>query len=215
MSTGREFCSAIGLFGRRLGLWPGSIAVVVAVAMTFPGCASRAPVSPAPSLDCAYASQLDREIGDRGPCAYRGADSKVRIDPAHLERLSYSEEGLGSVWVNGVGWIYVKRDGETLEVLALDNGPDPFAEGLVRGLRNGKVAYFDRSFRMVIAPRYDFGWPFSGGRARVCLGCRTEPADPADFERHLSVVGGEWGFIDLAGREVVPVRYPRDRIIAP
>jgi hypothetical protein len=175
-----------------------------AVALLVGSC--RSPVK-APAFDCAYAAQPDGEIADRGPCAYEGAGGRVRIVPARLSQLSYDADGLASVWVRGRGWLYVKRDGETLEVLSEDNGPDPFSEGLVRSMRGGKVAYFDRSFRMVISPRYDFGWPFEGGRALVCLGCRTAPADS---EGHRAVLGGLWGYIDRDGREVVPVRSSRE-----
>ncbi|NEV64594.1 WG repeat-containing protein [Thiorhodococcus minor] len=83
----------------------------------------------------------------------------------------------------------------------LDNGPDPFAEGLVRSRRAGRILYVDVHFREVIGPRYDWGWPFAQGRALVCRGCR-----PLQDGEHSRVSGGRWGWIDRQGREVVPVQ---------
>ena len=119
---------------------------------------------------------------------------------------------MAEVFVEGVGWAYVRRDGRNLEVPAFDNGPDDFSEGLVRIRRRGKTGYADASFATVIPPRFDFAWPFEKGRALVCLSCR--PAPDARLGEHAPVAGGTWGYIDRTGREVVPIRYSREEAIA-
>lgn len=86
-------------------------------------------------------------------------------------------------------------------MVTLDNGPDPFAEGLARSPRQGRIVYVDPQFMEIIGPRYDWGWPFAQGRALVCRGCRL-----LQDGEHSRVSGGRWGWIDHRGREVVPVR---------
>jgi len=66
------------------------------------------------------------------------------------------------------------------------------SEGLVVIEKNGKFGYSDVSGRTVIAPRFDYCWPFVEGRARV-------------FQR--ASVKGYFGFIDHAGNQVIPCRY--------
>jgi hypothetical protein len=163
-------------------------------------------------LPCSYRKAGSREIAAHGLCASRAADGAIRIDTSHLRLLDYGSEGLAEVFVERAGWIYVRRGGATLEVLAFDNGPDGFSDGLVRIRRNGKIGYADRSFRTVIAPRFDFAWPFEKGRALVCLGCAPAEHDPGK-EDHAPVSGGKWGYIDPDGREVVPIRLSREEAV--
>ena len=163
-------------------------------------------------LPCSYRASGEPEIASHGPCASRAADGSLRIDRRHLARLHYGSGGLAEVFVEGSGWAYVRRGGATLEVLAEDNGPDDYADGLVRIRRGGKIGYADRSFRIAIAPRFDFAWPFAKGRALVCRGCRVEAAGPG--KEHPAVAGGLWGYIDRAGREVVPVKLTREQALA-
>ena len=99
-------------------------------------------------------------------------------------------------------WFYVKPNGDLLQVVTFDNGADYFSDGLTRSLQSGKIAYFDTKLLQVIAPKYDWGWPFEGGRALVCTGCK---AGKPDGDGHGAVDGGRWGFIDKSGKEIVPV----------
>lgn len=163
-------------------------------------------------LPCSYRASGEAEIAPHGPCASRAADGSLHIDRRHLARLDYGSGRLAAVFVEGSGWAYVRRGGETLEVLTEDNGPDDFADGLVRIRRGGKIGYADRSFRIVIPTSFDFAWPFARGRALVCRGCRVEPAGTA--AEHAAVSGGRWGYIDRAGREVVPVQLTREEAFA-
>lgn len=50
--------------------------------------------------------------------------------------------------------------------------------------KNGKTGYIDATGKVVIAPRFEAGWPFSEGMAPV-------------------QVGGDWGYIDETGRIVI------------
>jgi hypothetical protein len=66
------------------------------------------------------------------------------------------------------------------------------SEGLVVIEKNGKFGYADVSGRTIVAPRFDYCWPFVEGRARV-------------FQR--AAVKGHFGFIDHTGKEVIPCKY--------
>lgn len=179
-----------------------------------------APAPAAQPLECVYAARAssrdptpdDREMKPRGVCADPTPSGELRFREDHLARLDYDASGLATVWLEGVGFAYVKRSGENAVVLTWDNGPDPFAEGLTRARRNGKVVYLDKDLHEVIGPVYDFGWPFEGGRALVCRGCRPVPPPEGDPDRHVPIEGGEWGYIDHLGREIVPVTHTREEI---
>lgn len=66
------------------------------------------------------------------------------------------------------------------------------SEGLVVIEKKGRFGYADVSGRTIIAPRFDYCWPFVEGRARV-------------FQR--AGVKGNFGFIDRSGKEVIPCKY--------
>ena len=168
----------------------------------------------AKSLDCFYAarptaSNPDPEISLHRNCAFVSGDGSVRILARHLRALKFDADGLATLNIKGRGWFYARRNGRVLEVLLEDNGADYFVEGLVRGRRDGKVAFFDRAFRMAFQPTYDFAWPFESGLAMVCSGC-TEKTDADDPDHHGIVDGGLWGYIDRHGNAVIPVKYSRD-----
>lgn len=134
-------------------------------------------------------------------------NGQLEVSREHLKRMDFSENGLAQVIVPGKGWFYIKRNGKPLAVITFDNGADYFAEGLTRSKIDGKIAYFDTTFRQVIPPKYDWGWPFEDGKALVCNGCRESPRDS---EGHSQLVGGQWGFIDRTGKEIVPVTLSRE-----
>lgn len=66
------------------------------------------------------------------------------------------------------------------------------SEGLVVIEKDGKFGYADVSGRTIIAPRFDYCWPFVEGRARI-------------FQRSFGK--GHFGFIDRSGNEVIPCKY--------
>ena len=156
-------------------------------------------------LECYTSSDPMAEPEPHAGCA-TVRDKTIAILPDHLRRLSYSDNGLATILI-GRQHYYVKRSGALLPVVTFDNWADDFSEGLVRSLVQGKVAFFDTNFRGVIAPRYDWAWPFKGGRSLVCLGCIAERSHR---DGHITVSGGRWGFINKKGIEVVPVRFSRE-----
>lgn len=164
-------------------------------------------------LDCYYAARptatnREPEMSLRRNCATVSGDGSIRIRTSHLRSLDFNGDGLATLNIKERGWFYVRRNGRVLEVLSIDNGADEFSEGLVRGRSHGKVAFFDRSFRMVLPPAYDFAWAFENGLAMVCSGCKEETAAD-DPDRHVFLDGGLWGYIDHNGNAVIPVKYSR------
>ncbi|CAO4134021.1 hypothetical protein [Methylorubrum extorquens] len=146
-------------------------------------------------LACAY---FRRDLDSYEHCARR-EDGMVRVAPAHLARMRF-ERGLAELRVPGIGCLWVRRNGLALPVFLLDNGPDPFEQGLVRSWREGKVAFYDRRLRLVLATPYDWAFPFNArGEALVCEGCRSDGRQPA------AMAGGRWGLIDRTGRLVLPL----------
>ena len=146
-------------------------------------------------LACAY---FRRDLDSYEHCARR-EDGMVQVAPAHVARMHF-ERGLAELRVPGIGCLWVRRDGLALPVFLLDNGPDPFEQGLVRSWRDGKVAFYNRRLRLVLATPYDWAFPFNArGEALVCEGCRSDGRQPA------SMVGGRWGLIDRTGRLVMPL----------
>ncbi|MCJ2081823.1 hypothetical protein [Methylobacterium sp. J-090] len=125
-------------------------------------------------------------------CARRAGDF-VRIDPTRLARMPF-RGGVTEIVVDGIGVLWSRRDGLALPVFSLDNGPDPFAQGLVRARHASKVAFHDRRLRRVLATDFDWSFPFNArGEALVCRGCRSDGCQPA------AMVGGRWGLIDRRG----------------
>ncbi len=147
-------------------------------------------------LACAY---FRRDLDRYEHCARREG-GMVRVAPAHVARMHF-ERGLADLRIPTVGCLWARRDGLALPVFMLDNGPDPFEQGLVRSLREGKVAFYDRRLRLVLATPYDWAFPFNArGEALVCEGCRSDGRAPS------AMVGGRWGLIDRTGRIVMPLR---------
>jgi hypothetical protein len=121
-----------------------------------------------------------------------------RIEEETLAQLDYDADGLAVVWAAD-SFHYVTRQGRTQAVITWDNGPDPLAEGLLRGRVGARIGYFDARLAQAFPATFDFGWPFTDGIAQVCNGCRR---GPADAQGHIPMEGGEWFHIDRQGRRV-------------
>jgi hypothetical protein len=140
---------------------------------------------------------------DFGPCTRVDAAGQRWVKAEHLRALPFDNDGVAAVWIEGVkGFFYVGRDGRLVPVVAYDNAPDAFVDGRARTQVDRKIGYIDRTLRVAIPPRYDWGFPFEHGRAVVCSGC----AQKRDGE-HWLVEGGRWGMVDRDGREIVPLQY--------
>lgn len=150
------------------------------------------------NLSCMYIGHPPslEMLGPGKSCA-RWVDGQLVVAPAVRKRLTYGKYGLGQLLVLGTGggWHYVKKSGETLPVITFDNGADYFAEGLTRGVVDGRVAYFDPDFHRVAGPYAD-ATPFRNGRAAVCQGCSKSNGTSRD---------GQWGFIDRTGKVVLSI----------
>lgn len=146
-------------------------------------------------LSCTY---FRSDLDQFEHCARRDGEM-IRIAPAHLAQMHF-RGGVAEVRIPEVGCLWARRDGLAVPVFVLDNGSDPFEQGLTRGTHHGKVAFYDRHLRLVLATDYDWSFPFNGkGQALVCTGCRSDGQQPA------SMVGGRWGIIDRKGRIVMPL----------
>lgn len=151
------------------------------------------------SISCHYWAEGDGMVELPG-CAAE-IDGKFHFSPKLFNKTaSQISDGMFTIYLQQQRY-YVKPDGAYLSVINFDNGPDYFVEGLVRSRVDGKIGYFDRQFKQVIPPVYDFGWPFENGRALVCIGCK-----PAPDGEHTAMVGGSWGYIDNNGHRLEPFR---------
>ncbi|HLH93451.1 MAG TPA: WG repeat-containing protein [Xanthobacteraceae bacterium] len=154
----------------------------------------------AAAADCV---SLGDEPHDIGPCTRVDSAGQWWVKAEYLHALTFDEQGIAAVWIRAIQrFHYVGRDGRMAPVITFDNGPDYFVEGLARTPLGGRIGYIDRSLRVVIPPRYDWGSPFEHGRAAVCNGCV-----PKREGEHVFMEGGLWGLIDRDGREIVPLKY--------
>ena len=72
-------------------------------------------------------------------------------------------------------------------------------------MKDGKVGFINTELDQIVAPVWDFAFPFEHGVAVVCTGCVPTPALSGD--EHRTMTGGKWGYIDKRGKVVVPVVY--------
>jgi hypothetical protein len=141
---------------------------------------------------------------DFSRCTRVDSSGQRWVKAEHLRALSFDKHGVAAVWVKDAkGFYYVGRDGHMVPVVTYDNAPDDFVEERARTQVDGKIGYIDRKLRVVIAPHYDWGFPFEGGKAVVCIGCVLK----ASGREHWLVEGGMWGAVDRNGHEVVPLQY--------
>ena len=191
--------SSRGRSMRRTGRIARTLAVLAVLPPLVPVQAVQARDGGGPGADYPLPCLSFRADLDRFEHCARREGKMLRIAPAHVARLRF-QRGLAEVRVPGVGCLWARPDGLALPVFILDNGPDPFEQGLTRSFRYGKVAFYDRRLRLVLATDYDWSFPFNArGQALVCKGCRSDGREPA------SMVGGQWGIIDRQGRVVMPL----------
>ena len=135
---------------------------------------------------------------------YLNARGAVVIAPRFSVAQDFSNRGIAAV-ADESGWKLIDRKGRVLiRPYLLDNGPDPFQEGLARFKEAGKFGFFNERGKVIIPARFAFAAPFSEGRAVFCQGCR----ELAEGE-HRSMQGGLWGFIDRKGRIVITPRFDK------
>ncbi|TAE62121.1 MAG: WG repeat-containing protein [Bacteroidetes bacterium] len=95
-------------------------------------------------------------------------------------------------------WVVVDaQNQERYEVFFYDNGPDAPSEGLYRIVQNGKIGYADASTHaIVIAPQYDYAYPFENGKAKVSTNCQT--VKDGEYSTWTSEA---WVMIDREGKQ--------------
>jgi len=142
---------------------------------------------------------FDLERGEVPDCLTEGTDGGLYVTPQIRKQLTYDSHGLAAIRTQNYNWMYVDRRGWVVvrDVPTYDNGPEPFNDGLVRFVRDGKYGYADRKGRIAIAPTYDGALPFDDGHARVCNGCRIKSEG-----EHSQFVGGNWMIINRKGNGV-------------
>ena len=165
--------------------------------------------SSTPSLvDCQFIP-VQRPEDELPGCASLNLDGSLVLEPEAIAAVRRRDQELVAV-VIGSTLYYVNPDGRAAPVLWYDNGADYFSEGLARTSCRGKVGFIDRDLAEQIPPAWDFAFPFSGGVALVCQGCRPHPVG-----EHREMRGGVWGYIDRNGVEVVPVEFDREDLPPP
>src|SRR5579859_502685 len=97
---------------------------------------------------------------DFGACTRVDAAGRRWVKPEHLRALAFDKDGVAAVWIEGAkAFHYVGRDGRMVPVVSFDNAPDAFVEGRARTPAGGQIGYVDRTLRLAIPPRYDWGFP--------------------------------------------------------
>ena len=174
------------------------ICVFTIVAM-FAG-AAWSVASPAtnPDHSCTYAPKAKSDVLHFEHCARSDAARHFHLKRQHILALDFDRNGLASVNIDG-GWFYVRRDGRLAPVMTMDNGAEPFSEGLARSPVGGKIGFINRNLALVIPARYDGALPFQHAGAEVCIDCRM-----VSHGEHSSYEGGRWACIDQHGHEREP-----------
>jgi hypothetical protein len=166
-----------------------------ALSALFAGTAwSEASLAANADLSCTYWVKAKSDVLQFEHCAWSDAAGHLHLKHEHLLALDFDQYGLASVYIGG--WYYARRDGRLAPVMAMDNGADPFADGLARSPVDGKIGFINRNLALVIPARYDGAYPFDEGWAVVCVDCKLESQG-----EHSWYVGGSWGCIDRYGHE--------------
>lgn len=172
---------------------------VFTIAATFAG-AAWSVASPAtnPDHSCTYAPKAKSDVLHFEHCARSDAARHFHLKRQHLLALDFDRNGLASVNIDG-GWFYVRRDGRLAPVMTMDNGAEPFSEGLARSPVGGKIGFINLHLALVIPARYNGALPFQDAGAEVCIDCRL-----ISHGEHSTYEGGRWACIDHHGRERKP-----------
>lgn len=137
-----------------------------------------------------------------GKWGYKNASGEIVIQPQFDMAYDFSQYGIAAV-VDDKGWVYIDERGNIIiRPFVIDNGPDYFAEGLARFRMGKKFGFFDQKGKIIIAPQFDFAFPFHEGLAAICIGCKETPEGEYRY-----VKGGRWGYIDKRGTMVIPARF--------
>lgn len=162
------------------------------------------------NISCAYPSAPSSIMREDDNCGIMTDDDLLIINDNIVEAINWSKYGLECVYVYGTdgknGWYIVNQSGEgRITSFWSDNTCAPFSEGLVVGLSNGTIIYYNQIIE--IAKRTEYVWAsnFKGGYSKVCIGNLIKKYS-VKKERHL-YSGGQCGYIDRNFKVVVPLKY--------
>lgn len=113
--------------------------------------------------------------------------------------VKYNKQGVAHI-LTKEGWVAIDKKKQILyQPFIFDNGPDYVQEGLLRFVENGKMGFVNEAGKKVIAAEFDFVFPFAGGTARFCNGCKTiEDGEHKTMDEKT----GTWGKIDKTGKKL-------------
>ena len=155
---------------------------------------------PKPTKDDPYAELTHFEA-----CGNLSGDN-FELTADHLDNLDFYESPVTVITKRGV--FYVLPTGKTARVHKIDNGADPFEDGLARGIKEGKYGFINPSLDYVIEPKYDFSFPFFKSFSVVCLGCTI-----SKIGEYHEVIGGKWWRINKSGEVVTPIKHTKAEIM--
>lgn len=83
-----------------------------------------------------------------------------------------------------------------------DNGDDYVSDGLYRIVdKDGKIGYANENHRVIISPRFAFGFPFENGRAKVTDSGHLAEVPGSNGEYHYWS-SNNWYYIDKTGKKL-------------
>ncbi len=119
---------------------------------------------------------------------------KTYLNQNELKDLDFHNQSLIATSIRG-SWYYVQENGKAMSTISNKDGTvESFQEGLARTRINGKIGFFNKNLDLVLAPKYDFAFPFHNGIAEICMGCK-ETIDNG----YPLLSGGKWKRIDRQG----------------
>lgn len=163
------------------------------------------------TLSCVYSPIATKdnpypELTQYSHCGKLDDSGALDISDKHFKNIWFNEDKLAEIRILD-GIYYISSDGKLAKTHLFDNGADYFQEGLARTIKNGKFGFINKQLQTIIAPEYDFAFPFSQGRAKVCIGCQAKKVG-----EHSTVVNGLWGYIGTTGEIIVDISHKQDEI---
>ena len=168
------------------------------------------PDAPAQAVEfecgCETPDLYDEESPEHPRCLRR-VGSSYRMRPSLLASLPL-EAGIPTFAAHSqCGTFWVRRDGHAMPTQRYDNSADYFQDSAARYVLDGKYGYMNEKLEAIVAPLYEFAFPFRGGRGLVCFDCKST----AEGE-HTSIKCRRCGAVDTNGKLVVEVKYPQQEL---
>jgi hypothetical protein len=132
----------------------------------------------------------------------------LRFDEVDIESFTERGDRLALVRIGGK-WGGIDAQGETIIPFHFDEIARFNTLGLARVKLDGKLGWVDQQGESVILPRFDvaadFGKNTRLAKVGVGEGCVGNLRETDIGQRHS--LSCRWGFIDIRGREIVPLRF--------